>query len=148
MIQIMSRKKAIEFITNNPFYPIVAIGETNNDNVLELVSKAKDHILLRFDDVEFERHGYKQVTLENIKHAIEWAKDKDDLIVACLAGISRSAAIAYLIGCSKVSPQEAINVLDKDIHLPNIRVVELGSEVLENKEVLSEYHRWIDNCYR
>jgi predicted protein tyrosine phosphatase len=148
MISIMSRREAAEVIASNPNYPIIAIGETTSDDVDEkIVSKAKNCLCLKFDDIEFERTGYKIVEAKQIRQAIEWAKDKDKLIVACRAGISRSSAMAYLIAASKEGPQEAINILDMSVHQPNPLVIGIGSAIL-GQEIQDVFDEWIKKFYQ
>src|SRR6516225_5723004 len=124
MIQIMSRVDAAQFIAVNPDHPIIAIGEPQDNDVDDKITRhANNCLCLKFHDIEFERPGYETVTDEQISHAIDWAKDKDDLIVACRVGRSRSSAMAYIIACSKEKPEDAILVLDMFLHQPNRLII-------------------------
>lgn len=147
-IRIMSRNDASAFIQLNPNYPIIAIGESDNNAVNEkIVSKAKNCLRLIFDDTELVSGSRKSVEDDQIRQAIEWAKDKDDLIVACAAGISRSSAIAYLVGCSKADPEEAIKILDLKEHQPNQLVIYRGIKVLGNKKIEDVFQKWVTKFY-
>ena len=149
MIEIMSRKNASEFIENNKDYPIIAIGEQYSDDVKNMITdKATNCLCLIFDDVEVESPTRKTASKEQIQQAIDWAKDKDDLIVACRAGISRSSAIAYLIACSKSKPEEAVNILDMSIHQPNRLIIERGAKVLNDKKVEKTIDDWMADLYQ
>ncbi len=148
MIRIMSRREAHSTLIYNPNIPIVAIGETFGHEVEHLITSiAKDCICVKFDDVEMARPGYEIATEDQIKQVIEWAKDKDELIVACRAGISRSSAMAYLIAASKVGPEKAIKMLDMSWHQPNPLVVEIGTKVLGNPKVKEVYQQWKKELY-
>lgn len=146
-IQIMSRNKAEQFVKGNPDHPIIAIGEPTSEDVQRVTKNSKNCLCLLFHDIEMPRGGYTVVQKNHVEEAVAWAKDKEDLVVACRAGVSRSSAMAYIIMCSKYDPKEAIKVLDVDTHAPNQHVVKLGSEVLENKEVFNVYLRWLGEVY-
>ena len=74
--------------------------------------------------------------------ALDYAKDKQELLVHCAAGVSRSSAIAYLIACSRVGTMEALKVLDSLFHWPNNRVVRLGAEIMDNPEIEQVIKKW------
>jgi predicted protein tyrosine phosphatase len=142
MIRIMSRRQAQSALIYDPNIPIIAIGETFGHEVEDLIlSKARNYICAKFDDVELERPGYSVATEDQIKQIIEWAKDKDDIIVACRAGISRSSAVAYLVESSKRGPEEAIKILDMAWHQPNPTVVKVGSKIL-GEQVNEVFQKW------
>lgn len=148
IIQIMSRRAAARAIRLDPDYPIIAIGETYNNDVDEMItSVAKNCLCLKFEDIEHERVGYDTAKEDHIRQAIEWAKDKDKLIVACRAGISRSSAIAYLVASSKFGPQEAVKILNMEIHQPNRLVVSLGAKVLGSDRINEVLDDWMKDLY-
>lgn len=109
------------------------------EDVKDIYRKCKDYFLVEFDDVVNENPG--SPTLDKVREAIEWSKDKEDLVVACAAGISRSSAIAYLIECSKTPPGElnSINILDLDIHFPNELILKYGTMLLPQHRDLNEH---------
>jgi predicted protein tyrosine phosphatase len=148
IIQIMSRRAAAKAIRLDPDYPIIAIGETYNNDVDEMItSVAKNCLCLKFEDIEHERVGYDTVKEEHIEQAVEWAKDKDKLIVACRAGISRSSAMAYIIASSRVGPEEAVKILNMEIHQPNRLVVALGANVLGSNKINEVLDEWMKELY-
>jgi predicted protein tyrosine phosphatase len=99
---------------------------------------------LIFDDVyhpEFHK-GSHFPTMEDVKQALDWAKDKTSILVHCHAGISRSSAIAYLIACQRVGPKEAIKLLNIHNHWPNILIVKFGAILLGDPEIDSVMATW------
>lgn len=100
---------------------------------------SKGMISSYFDDVwlpEHEKMGYKLPTKEDVAKILEWAKGKSPMTVHCTGGISRSAAMAYLIACLSFPPEEAIKVLNPLIHSPNELIVQFGAEILGNPRIL------------
>ena len=77
---------------------------------------------------------------EHIQDILNWTKDKTDqpISVHCHAGISRSSATAFLIGCQQCGdPQLAMkNILDKRFHSPNSKIIEHGAEILNMPEII------------
>lgn len=146
MITILSRNNAIRRAHVAPDHPIIAIGETHSDDVLRLADVAKNCLLLRFDDVETARDGC--VTADHVRQALDWAADKGDLSVACRAGISRSAALAYLIAAVRSTPKEATAIWDMDLHQPNRLVVKVGSQLLNDPAIQEAYDLWMAKVYR
>lgn len=130
-----SKEYNVIFITNpgDPFY---------RPEMHDLVIHAKKSLVCQFQDIELERYDPASTNWkagpqkEHIQAIIEFAKDKDNLIVCCHAGISRSSASAFVIACSKEDPKEAVKVLDKRKHDPNVSVVKYGSELLNKPEMV------------
>lgn len=147
MVRIMSRAAAHAALLYDPYIPVVAIGETFGNEVEQITSIAKDFICVKFDDIEIARPGYTTVNESQIKKILKWAENKDDFIVACRAGISRSSAIAYLIVAEKTSPEEAIKILDMAWHQPNPLVVEVGAKVIGNQKIQEVYNQWKKELY-
>lgn len=145
MITILSRDEAVNFIAKNPDHPIIAIGETFNNDVERVTSLANCCLCLRFNDIEYE--GKDCVQDHHIEEALEWAKPHEDLVVACRAGISRSSAFAYLIECTRSGPEAAKEILCPDIHQPNRLVVDKGARILENDDVQEQFFEWMKELY-
>jgi len=100
---------------------------------------------LEFDDIDLPRQTLQPPTAEHVSKALEFAKEVEDLIVCCNAGISRSAGLAYVIECSRVAhPALACGVWDKDRHHPNRMVVRLGGELLGNPEIERQHTKWMN----
>ncbi len=139
MIKIMPRREVVEFDTN-----IIIIDEsdlTEKPEIRNIVEKAKNAFYLVFDDIREEHSKYKACTKEQIARVLEWGKDKEDITVCCHAGISRSAAIAYLLACQKDG--EGLKVLDRGMHCPNRRVVKFGAEILNDERIYEKYRKWL-----
>ena len=79
---------------------------------------------------------------EHIKSILDYAQGKNKILVHCHAGISRSSAVAYVIACSRMSPEKAIEILNPSIHMPNMRIVRLGAELLGNVSIEICAYRW------
>lgn len=150
-IVIASLDDVISLISNKKTdYNIISIRTPGEEDQIEqLFQLYKDNyasvLPITFDDIEYEAEHMTPPAKEHIKEILDWSKGKSDLLVHCRAGISRSSAVAYLIGCLDSSPKEAIKVLDPLLHWPNKLMVELGAEVLRNPDILETY---LDTFYR
>ncbi len=100
-------------------------------------------VIEEFDDIEFPDDKFKIVTCAEIERILLWAKGKDRIAVHCTAGVSRSAAVAYLVACSRMSASEAIKVLDPDIHYPNALVLLEGMKILKDRSIEDQYRKWL-----
>lgn len=94
------------------------------------MKNAKSYEVIYFHDFWQLSPGVILATKEDIKKALEYAEDKETLIVACAAGISRSSATAYTIARKNSSVSEAMSILNKEVHWPNPHVLNLGGEIL------------------
>lgn len=142
-IIIASRNESREIAKNNSKkYNFISILEPDMEVPEEIKEHALNYIVFNFHDIEYIHNGYTHPTEQNVREAIEWGKDKENLIVACRAGRSRSSAIAYLIQCYKHPPKSAINILGPR-HIPNSLIVKLGAKILNNQDILDEYHQWM-----
>ncbi len=96
-----------------------------------------------FDDIESPDDELKVVTRAKIVKILKWAKGKNNIVVHCTAGISRSSAVAYLIACSRMHPSKAIKILDPKQHSPNALVVFHGIKILKDMAVYEHYKKWL-----
>lgn len=88
-------------------------------------------------------------TEAKVKEAIQFGIKKLDegkkLLVHCQMGMSRSPAIAYLIMCHYMDPQDAINELHKirKGSKPNKYIIEIGDRVmgLNGKAIMANKNR-------
>jgi predicted protein tyrosine phosphatase len=103
---------------------------------------ARDHLYLRFDDIEEPRTNKQTPTKMLIEQGLNFAKGKDKLLVVCRAGQGRSVAMAYLICCREHGVTEALNLLDPTRHRPNRLVVTIGDALLEAVDVLEQFEDW------
>jgi predicted protein tyrosine phosphatase len=98
---------------------------------------------LQFDDTAVPRRKKRLPTTEDVCQALEWSEPGADLVVACHAGVSRSAALAYVIRCRDWSPRRAIRILTRTRHRPNALIVRLGAELLDDPQVYQTFATWI-----
>lgn len=139
--------------------PVILIGRDKGTDKF-ITKYATDILHLDFDDILI--NGKLTATLERLKEledksriilpkkehielVLEWTANKNRFIVCCHAGISRSAALAYIIMCNYVSPIEAVKLWDKERHYPNDLIIRLGSQVLNNHEIWTVYQDWKNN---
>lgn len=143
-IEILSRDNLRDKLYKQPnFYNSIIIGASELE-LLGLTSLCKDsHIALFADIVSTDKEN--SPTLEKVRECIEWGKDKDNLLVSCAAGISRSSSIAYLIECAKSDhPDSSVIILDVNRHRPNQLILCYGSKILD-KDVVSPVYELYDN---
>lgn len=98
---------------------------------------------VKFDDILEPWRERKLATAADIRRILDWCRDKDDIVVHCQAGASRSAAVAYLIECLQATPKEALGILDANQHSPNMHIVRLGAKILRNPEIATEVEQWL-----
>ena len=153
-IQILGHRKAGElarsqpglldfvFITN-PVDPFELVGSRS------IIENCREHIRRDFEDIELPREKGVHPSFKDIEAILNWVKDRqkwaeeeDILTVSCSAGISRSAATAYVINCMVHEPEAAMSVLDEKIHWPNIEVVEHGAAIMGRPEMKTLIEAW------
>jgi predicted protein tyrosine phosphatase len=94
------------------------------------MKNAKSYEVIYFHDFWQLSPGVILATKDDIKKALEYADDKEAIIVACAAGISRSSATAYTIARKNESVTDSMKILDVEKHWPNPHVLNLGGEIL------------------
>ena len=69
---------------------------------------------------------------ETIGAALDWARDKRNVIVHCTAGVSRSSAMAILIDYERDRDIKRVlaETVNPDLHSPNPLVLEHGFSIL------------------
>ena len=97
---------------------------------------------LQFDDFASPRPGVLLPTASDVRRALNWAAASEHLVVSCHAGVSRSAALAYLVRCRACPPPEAVKILVRGWHRPNELIVRLGASVLGDPAVYVAYRTW------
>ena len=109
----------------------------------EFVAKnSRRHLYLRFDDVSADKKGKRCPTLDDLQNALRFAELSKRLLVCCRAGQSRSAGLAFAIACKFCSPIDAIALLNPKRHNPNLLLVKLANELLDNPNVLLTLEEW------
>jgi len=120
----------------------IAILDTKAVPTSFLSTHARSHFYLRFDDVAFNATGKRAPTTDDIRSALEFAAESEDLLVCCRAGQSRSAAVAFVVCFERLGRDAAYALLDATRHIPNTLVVELASRVLGHPELLQTFRKW------
>lgn len=145
-ITIASRQLSRDIALANPGkHNIISILEPEMSVPAEIEQFSKSFLPLWFHDVEFVQAIYTTPPKEDVEKALAWSEGKDELVVACHAGISRSSAIAYLCQCKRVDhPRLALNILTPFRHHPNSLIVKIGAEILKDRVILDEYYKWMN----
>jgi predicted protein tyrosine phosphatase len=140
-IKILSHTEALpEVKSHSKEYNVIFITSPDNPfyrpEMHDLVIHAKKALVCMFQDNEFEGRDSDGPKKDHIAAILEFAKDKDNFVVSCHAGVSRSSASAFVIACSREDPKEAVKILDKRRHDPNSLIVKYGSELLNKPEMI------------
>lgn len=147
-MKILSRNRIRQLVNENPNeLDCIIIYEPNqNMEINDILPLCKSYLELAFHDISSTREGYIEPKKEHVIKALEYAKNRKNLHVACRAGISRSSAIAYLIECQRTNPQEAIKILDSTKHMPNELLIHYGGQILGDEvvEPIREFYKNID----
>lgn len=124
--------------------PMVSIRERPQGPEYEFLDRRKDLNVFSivFHDIDREVPGIIAPSRGAIESILEFAKDKENVIVHCTAGASRSAAVAYLIECQKKEIPEALKILDPNTHNPNLLVARLGADILGDPQIYERLAKW------
>lgn len=111
-------------------------------------------LYLKFHDVTARDLAGREVPLrEHVERALEFSKDvgpKDELLIHCVAGVSRSTGMAFAVLCQeRPDATEKANLAEvlriRPQAFPNMRVVELADEILGRNgrmiEVVERFYR-------
>jgi predicted protein tyrosine phosphatase len=119
---------------------IVSISDLSDEPVIRGPSRGV--LRVKFDDITEPWRGRKLVSEADIIRILDWCRDKDNIVVHCHAGQSRSPAVAYLIECLVSPPAEAAaRVFLPEEHSPNMRVIKIGARVMKNPRIFAEARR-------
>jgi len=132
----------IELQRKPGFWHVVSIREPlENAAIDRMKEKAVSFIPLSFHDIWSETQTgngrYVLASREQVAEVLAWAKGKDNILVHCHAGISRSSAMAFVIACQVMPVADALKILDFKVHWPNTHIVALGEAIL-GKKILQE----------
>ena len=135
-IQICSLETARE--TDHSIYDgVITIEDSLEDNPLRINSDLCLQLVLCFDDISLPVDEYILPQKKHIQKALEFAESigNGSLIIHCVAGISRSSAIALAIIAKSLGigkEEEALKELQilNPYCLPNKLVVKLADEIL------------------
>ena len=145
-IIILGHRKAAAYLKQHPKqYDVIFISNPNDKfgvQTSELIPNlAKECCEILFDDVTQPIGNRIPPTEDNVRKALDFAKNRQKLIVSCQVGQSRSSAIAYSIKTMISNPEEALSILDQNIHMPNSLIVKHASNILQ----LPEMNKIMDN---
>lgn len=107
-----------------------------------IAGNAREICEVLFHDINAPRPGYEHPERHHVQKALDFAKGKDELIVSCQMGVSRSSATAYIIAAAAVGPDEAFKFLDTKIHSPNGMVIRHGADILGDPDIVSKMNTW------
>ena len=99
-------------------------------------------LYLYFDDVIINSLGRRAPSHDDIKDAIEFSGQSDNLLVCCRAGQSRSAATAFVICHIRKGADAALELLNPKRHIPNTRIIEIGSILTNGDSVSRVFQKW------
>lgn len=146
-LTICGHRRAVEILEESPNQlDIIFIsspdGRFSVTNSFRIPELARECCEILYHDVEFSIAHMDPPKKHHVEKALDFAKGRDKLIVACQAGISRSSATAYVIQASEVGILEALKVLNPKIHSPNAAVIKHGSEILNEPDMVSLIQQW------
>jgi predicted protein tyrosine phosphatase len=111
--------------------------------IIETIIKySKESLVLCFDDIDCPLTGFIKPSLSNIERALEFTKDKEKVVFTCPIGATRSASLAFVCGCQKVDPYEAIKVLTPMKHFLNREIISLASKILNNPKISNAHEKY------
>lgn len=152
-VVIASHAEALAILTEKPKkYHVVYITDPADlgcdHRYREIIAKATSSIVCLFRDIDLNETGKYPPTHALMKKVTEWATHKDQILVCCYSGISRAPAMAYVIACKKFVLQEScLQILDPNKHIPNMLVVQLGSDVLKNPDMFGFIQRFREGVF-
>ncbi len=113
-----------------------------------IADKVISHLHLVFDDINHNPGlPYILPAKEHIEKALEFAKDKKAIVVACHAGVSRSSATAYLIASRSWGVKPALSILRQGRHWPNPTVIKIASQMFPGEGIFETVSEWSNSSY-
>lgn len=109
-----------------------------------VLGKVRSHLHLVFDDItaDFNPPSFVPPAREHLEQALEFARGKTHLVVACHAGMSRSAAVALAIAGREWGTEKALSILNPRRHSPNLRVCKLADQLHPEGRLLEAVVTW------
>jgi predicted protein tyrosine phosphatase len=118
---------------------ILDSGLSHTDFVAQF---ARQHLYLRLDDVNSDVYGKRTPMIGDIRLALDFAPNSQNLMVCCRAGQSRSAAMAFLICHHRLGADAARRLLNAERHVPNSLVIDLGAQLIDDPSVIQTFRAW------
>ena len=143
-IKICSRKSILKESINYKHAIIIyeSRDAVTDQIVVEVNNYFTSFLILCFDDIDSPQHGFISPNEEHIREALQYSINKEKLLVSCQAGISRSSSLSYILACNKILPKDAIKILDHNKHTPNELVIQIGTDILGNEDIWTEFDNW------
>ena len=145
-IEIASRNRARRI--KRRFNAVVTIEDSDQRLTHRLRfhrKPAPDHLVLAFEDLDYEHPLIRTVTSEDVKRILEFGQRHIDgsLLIHCNAGISRSPAATLAILADRMGPGQEATTLAKFLSIcpeavPNLLIVRHADSLLNRKGVLLE----------
>ena len=110
-----------------------------------VATNARRHLYLRFDDVVAATTSRRPPTINDIRKALDFAANSENLLVSCRAGQSRSVATAFLIAFQQMGSEAALSLLNPKRYSPNSLIVRLGEQLVDDPMMLSMFNDWRDS---
>ena len=148
-MQIMSLDGIITLVTENVTeYNIISLLNPEARETAEQIfshyrENYKSQHIEYFHDISLPVTGLQMPEKEQIRRIINYAGNHKVDIVNCHYGCCRSSAVAYVVRCIEMPPEQAMAIIDPHIHLPNRRIVKLGAEILGISDMLSVCDKYI-----
>ena len=108
----------------------IIICNSNHPEPNYLKDLTKSYLVMRFDDVAGPWKSAVVPTKEHVEKMLNWSEGKENMLIACHAGISRSSATALLIAVKNWGMDKGFGVLEKHKHNPNPLIASYGSGIL------------------
>lgn len=144
-IQIHSHMRAENFLNLNPQeWDVICI--TNSDALVpkEIQRYSKSYLHVIFDDIDYNLESYVPPLRIDVQRSLDYSVDKKKLLVSCVNGFSRSAAIAYAVKCKECKdPREALKIFIRGRDYPNRMVVKYAAEILGDDNIYSVFQEWL-----
>ncbi len=153
---IKSYNKAQDFLDNCEYDSAISIIAPDNEEM----KQRKNHLIVRFDDIEQDYYqDYVGPSKNQIEAILSWDKLKNDgiILVHCTAGKSRSVAVGIGILCKfGLSPKDAllrvIRIREEEgnpLIVPNRLIIKYIDEILDlNNElidVIDEFYKTLSD---
>jgi len=148
--RICSLAETIDLLATNQLldHNILSIWDSNNLKsndfkiIDKLCSRCKNLKIVVFDDIIRDIYGLITPNIKHIEEIIKWSRNKNNIVVHCHAGVSRSSSSAFIIECMDRTPLEALEIF-KDRHVwPNELIIKLGAAVLGKPEIITVIDEW------
>lgn len=143
-LRIMSHPAACGFLSiHRHEWDVICIVNSDGNAPLQIRTASRLMLPLVFDDIDYPMKGFILPQKDDVQKALEFAADKNRLIVTCQGGMSRSAALGYVILCQRLGAHNAIKYLIPVRHHPNRRIINLAEELTEDRSIYKHYNEWV-----